>query len=78
MNFQCLYSIFIKLVNKPSSVQTKNIFAQRNKITKLSYLALIILFWKLDINVMLSTDVCNDGTLSANDFWVIFGVHSHS
>lgn len=31
MKFHYLYSIFIKLVNKPPSVQTKNIFAQRNK-----------------------------------------------
>lgn len=44
----------------------------------LSYLALIILLWKLDINIMLGADVCYDGTLSANDFRVVFGVHSHS
>lgn len=43
-----------------------------------SYLALIILLWKLDINVMLGADVRYDGTLSANDFRVVFGVHSHS
>lgn len=43
-----------------------------------SYLALVILLWKLDINIMLGADVCYDGTLSANDFRVVFGVHSHS
>lgn len=45
---------------------------------KPSYLALIILFWELDINIVLCADVGYLGTLSANDFGVIFGVHSHS
>lgn len=43
-----------------------------------SYLALIILLGKLDINIMLGADVRYDGTLTANDFRVVFGVHSHS
>lgn len=40
------------------------------------YLVFIILFWELDVNIMLSADVCYNGTLAANDFGVILGVHS--
>lgn len=42
----------------------------------MSYLVFIILLWKLDVNIMLSADVCYNGTLSADDFGVILGVHS--
>lgn len=40
------------------------------------YLVFIILLWELDVNIVLSTDVCNNGTLAADDFGVILGVHS--
>ena len=40
------------------------------------YLVFIILFWELDVHVMLSADVGYNGTLAANDFGVILGVHS--
>ena len=40
------------------------------------YLVFIILLWELDVNIMLSADVCNNGSLAANDFGVILGVHS--
>lgn len=59
-------------------VDTEHYFAQRNDGCNPSYLVLIILLWKLDINIMPGADVCYDGTLSANDFRVVFGVHSHS
>lgn len=41
-----------------------------------SYLVFVILLWELDVNIMLSADVGDDGTLAANDFGVILGVHS--
>lgn len=41
-----------------------------------SYLVFVILLWELDVNIVLSADVGDDGTLAANDFGVILGVHS--
>ena len=40
------------------------------------YLVLIILLWKLDVNIMFSANVGNNGTFATNDFGVILGVHS--
>lgn len=40
------------------------------------YLVFIILLRELDVNIMLSADGGNDGTLAAYDFGVILGVHS--
>ncbi len=40
------------------------------------YLVFIILLWELNVNVMLSAYVCYNGTLAADDFGVILGVHS--
>lgn len=40
------------------------------------YLIFIVLLWELDVDVMLRADVSNNGTLAANDFGVILGVHS--
>lgn len=41
-----------------------------------NYLVLIILLRKLDVDIVLSADVCNNGPLAANNFGVILGVHS--
>ena len=51
---------------------SQNILVMVNK----SYLVFVILLWELDVNIMLSADVGDDGTLAANDFGVILGVHS--
>lgn len=40
------------------------------------YLVFIILLWELDVHIMLCADVCDDGALAADDFWVILWVHS--
>lgn len=57
-------------------MQIKNIRGLYN-FCKLSYLAFVILFWELNINIVFCADVGYDGTLPANYFGVIFGVHSH-
>lgn len=46
------------------------------KTGEMLYLVFIILLWELDVNIMLSADVCNNGSLAADDFRVILGVHS--
>lgn len=40
------------------------------------YLVLIIFFWKLDVDIMVSTDLGDYGTLATDDLGVIFGIHS--
>lgn len=41
-----------------------------------SYLVLIVLVGKLDVDVMLGADLCDDGPLAADDLGMILGVHS--
>lgn len=74
MNLQYFHKVATETI---FCANTEHYFAQRNDGWNPSYLALVILLWKLDINIMLGADVCYDGTFSADDFRVVFGVHSH-
>lgn len=61
---------------KLRSILTAQLLYPAHSLANTHYLVLIIFLWELDVNVMVSTDLGDYGTLATNDLGMIFGIHS--